>query len=64
MIKLDNPKLKRFLCFLNFNHSLTITSIEEGKGTDFRYVHTCTCKKNKEVGNWTDDNHAQGYGTE
>jgi len=55
--------LKRFICFISLNHLLTVTSVEEGKGTDFRYVRTCKCGKRKEIGAWTDDNHELGYGT-
>lgn len=56
--------LKRILCLLNFNHTYSKTTVEEGKGTDFRYVRTCSCGKEKDIGNWTDDNHVLGYGTE
>lgn len=55
--------LERMLCLLCFNHILSITSMEEGKGTDFRYIKTCKCGKRKDESNWTDDNHALGYGT-
>lgn len=55
--------LKGTLCLLNFNHTFSKTAVEEGKGTDFRYIRTCSCGKQKDVGNWTDDNHALGYGT-
>lgn len=55
--------LKRIICFLTLNHTLSVTTIEEGEGTDFRYIQTCTCGKKKEEGPWTDDNHALGHGT-
>lgn len=51
----------KLICFLNFNHILSIVSIEEGEGTDYRCVRVCKCGKNKLIGNWTDDNHELGY---
>lgn len=54
---------KQVLCFLTFNHVFTTTSIEEGQGSDFRYVKTCFCGNRKDVDNWTDDNHELGYGS-
>lgn len=53
---------KRILCFLAFNHSVTATHIEDGKGSDYRYITECRCGKKKDVGPWTDDNHQLGYG--
>lgn len=55
-------KATSLLCLLNFNHSLTSTGFEDGKGSDFRYVSRCNCGKRKEAGEWTDDNQLQGYG--
>lgn len=56
--------IQKSLCFLNFNHSLTHISIEDGKGREFRYVESCMCGCRVETGNWTDDNHLMGYGSE
>lgn len=55
---------KKILCLLYFNHILSVTSIEEGEGTDFRYITSCKCGKKNHKDNWTDDNHALGHGTE
>lgn len=64
-VSLQKPAqpLKRFLCFLNFNHNMTHTSFENGAGKDFRYVYSCSCGKRIEKSHWTDDNHLLGYGS-
>lgn len=55
--------LKKTLCFLNFNHSFSISSIEEGKGKEFRNVERCKCGKREWKSEWTDDNQMLGHGS-
>lgn len=53
--------IKRFLCFIFFNHLLTQQGFEDGKAREYRHVTTCNCGKRVVKGHWTDDNQELGH---
>lgn len=55
--------MKRFLCYLNFNHYMNRVSYKDATGNEYYIIHSCACGKNEFVIGPVDDNTMLGYGS-